>query len=100
QLARVARAEAVPVCAAAAALGGLAGAGLARLPAGIGTGPVPLAAATANARPAAVVVAGGVVAVVLFPGLRTVSPGTARLGRGRQAALAGFSRAGTDVALV
>jgi hypothetical protein len=98
QLARLTLAEAVPVCAAAAAVGGLAGVGLARLL--TGTGPVPLAAAVTSAWPAAAVVAVGAVAILLAPVLRTVTPGTARVRRGRQAALAGFSRAGTDVALV
>jgi len=98
QLARLALAEAVPVCVAAAAVGGLAGAALAR--GQTGTGPVPLSAAAASAWPAAVIVAVGAVIIVLVPVLRTVTPGTARVRRGRQAALAGFSRAGADVALV
>jgi hypothetical protein len=98
QLARLALAEAVPLCVVAAALGGLAGVGLAR--AGTGAGPVPLTAAVASAWPVAAVVAVGAVLILLAPVLRTVSPGTARVRRGRQAALAGFSRAGLDVALV
>ena len=98
QLARLALAEAVPVCLAAAAVGGLAGVALAR--AGAGTGPVPLAAAVTSAWPSAAVVAVGAVLILLAPVLRTVTPGTARVRRGRQAALAGFSRAGLDVALV
>jgi FtsX-like permease family len=98
QLTRLTLAEAVPLCVVAAAVGGLAGVVLAR--ARTGAGPVPLTAAVASAWPVAAVVAAGAVLILLAPVLRTVNPGTARVRRGRQAALAGFSRAGLDVALI
>jgi hypothetical protein len=50
-------------------------------------------------RPAAVI-AVLVIAVVVRPALRPVTPGTARLRRGRQAALATAARAGLDAALL
>ena len=37
---------------------------------------------------------------MVLPSLRTVTPGAARVSRGRQAAIAGAIRAGTDIALV
>jgi hypothetical protein len=98
QLTRLTLAEAVPLCLVAAAVGGLAGVALAK--AGTGAGPVPLTAAVASAWPIAAIIAAGAVLILLAPVLRTVNPGTARVRRGRQAALAGFSRAGLDVALV
>jgi FtsX-like permease family protein len=48
----------------------------------------------------AAVIAVLVIVVVVRPALRPVSPGTARLGRGRQAALATAARAGLDTALL
>jgi hypothetical protein len=49
--------------------------------------------------PAAVIVA-GVIIVVTWPVLRPVTPGAARLRRGRPAAAASAARAGLDVALI
>ena len=98
QLAGLALTEAVPVCVAAAAAGGLLGVWLAgRL---AGAGPVPLGAAARAAWPAAAIVAAGAMAIMMVPVVRTPSPGVARARRGRPAAIAGVTRAGTDVALV
>ena len=98
QLAGLALTEAVPVCVAAAAAGGLLGVWLAgRLG---GAGPVPLGAAVCAAWPAAAVVAAGAMAIMMVPVVQTPSPGVARARRGRPAAIAGITRAGTDVALV
>jgi hypothetical protein len=41
-----------------------------------------------------------VIIVVMWPAMRPVTPGAARLRRGRQAALAGAARAGLDAALI
>jgi len=49
--------------------------------------------------PAAVIVA-GVIIIVMWPALRPVTPGAARLRRGRQAVLATVARAGLDAALI
>jgi FtsX-like permease family protein len=93
QLIRLAAAEAVPLCLLCAAVGGVAGVGLADLLAGpVSVGwPAVLAAVTV-----------GVIALVilLVPVLSTVTPGTARARRGRQAAVAGVTRAGADLALI
>jgi hypothetical protein len=93
QLIRLAAAEAVPLCLLCAAVGGLAGAGLADLLAG------PVAAGQPAILAAAVVGAGALV-ILLVPVITTVTPGTARARRGRQAAVAGVTRAGADLALV
>jgi hypothetical protein len=79
QLVRLTAAEAVPLCVLAAAAGGAAGVLLARL----------LAVAGASA-----------LVIMLVPVLGTVTPGTARVRRGRQAAISGVTRAGADLALV
>ena len=98
QLAGLTLAEAVPVCVAAAAAGGLLGVWLAgRL---AGAGPVPPGAAARAAWPAAAIVAAGAMAIMMVPAVQTPSPGVARARRGRPAAIAGITRAGTDVALV
>ena len=98
QLAGLALTEAVPVCVAAAAAGGLLGIWLAgRL---AGAGPVPPGAAARAAWPAAAIVAAGAMAIMMVPAVQTPSPGVARARRGRPAAIAGITRAGTDVALV
>ncbi|HET9971060.1 MAG TPA: ABC transporter permease [Streptosporangiaceae bacterium] len=108
QLIRMSAAEAVPLCLLCAAAGGLAGTGLARLLAGPGSAgwdgagrdgagwdgagwPAVLAAA---------VVGAGALVILLLPVLSTVTPGTARARRGRQAAIAGVTRAGADLALI
>ena len=44
--------------------------------------------------------AAGAVVIMVVPALSTVTPGTARARRGRQAAISGLTRAGADVALV
>ena len=49
--------------------------------------------------PAAVIVA-GVIIIVMWPALRPVTPGAARLRRGRQAVLATTARAGLDAAQI
>jgi len=95
QLVRLAAAEAVPLCVLCAVAGALAGVGLARLLAGTGSAGVGWAAF----RVAAAVGAGALV-IMLVPVVSTVTPGTARARRGRQAAIAGVTRAGADLALV
>ena len=98
QLAGLALTEAVPVCVAAAAAGGLLGVWLAgRL---AGAGPVPPGAAARAAWPAAAIVAAGAMAIMMVPAGADPVPGVARARRGRPAAIAGITRAGTDVALV
>jgi hypothetical protein len=97
QLVRLTAVEAVPLCAAAAVAGGVAGVVLARLLAG--TGAIG-AGAAGDAWPAAAAVALGAIAIMVVPALTTVTPGTARARRGRQAAIAGITRAGGDLALV
>ncbi|HEX3193163.1 MAG TPA: FtsX-like permease family protein [Streptosporangiaceae bacterium] len=95
QLARLTAVEAAPVCVLSAAAGGLAGIGLARLLAGSGAAlfgwPAFWAAATVGA---------GAQVIMLVPVLSTVTPGAARARRGRQAAIAGVTRAGADLALI
>jgi hypothetical protein len=95
QLVRLAAAEAVPLCVLCAVAGALAGVGLARLLAGAGSAGV----GWAPFRVAAAVGAGALV-IMLVPVVSTVTPGTARARRGRQAAIAGVTRAGADLALV
>lgn len=93
QLIRMSAAEAVPLCLLCAAVGGLAGAGLADLLAGpVSAGWPAVLAATA--------VGAGALMILLVPVLSTVTPGTARARRGRQAAVAGVTRAGADFALI
>ena len=100
QLARLALAEALPLCVAAASAGGLVGLGLAWLLARPTTGAGSVAAALSSAWPATVVVAAGAVVIMLVPVLRPVTPGVARARRGRSAAIGGVLRAGGDVALI
>ena len=95
QLVRLSAAEAVPLCLLCAVAGALAGLGLARLlagndAAGVGWAPFEVAA----------VVAVGALVIMLVPVLSIVTPGTARARRGRQAAIAGVTRAGVDLALI
>jgi hypothetical protein len=92
QLVRMTTVEAIPLCVASAAAGGVLGVALARLLAG--TGP------TGSAWLAAGAVAAGAAVIMLVPALSTVAPGAARARRGRQAAISGISRAGADLALV
>ena len=95
QLVRLTAAEAIPLCLLSAAAGGVAGVLLARLLAGTGS--------VGDDWPAiavAAVVAAGAVVIMVVPALSTVTPGTARARRGRQAAISGLTKAGADVALV
>ena len=94
QLVRLTAAEAIPLCLLSAAAGGVAGVLLARLLAGTGGGDDWPAIAVAA------VVAAGAVVIMVVPALSTVTPGTARARRGRQAAISGLTKAGADVALV
>ena len=94
QLARLTAAEAIPLAVLASAAGAAAGVPLARLLAA--TGSVPFRAIW----PAAAAVAAGALVIMLVPALTTLSPGTARARRGRQATVSGVTRAGVDVALV
>ena len=95
QLVGLTAVEAAPLCVLSAAAGGLAGVGLARLLAGSG--------AALFGWPAfwgAAAVGAGALVIMLVPVLSTVTPGTARARRGRQAAIAGVTRAGADLALI
>jgi hypothetical protein len=106
QLAGWTAAELIPLCVFATAVGGLAGTRLAalladsgplraarlRLPGMWSAGPAPLWAV--------LVIAAGAVVLMLLPSLGKITPGAARVSRGRQAAIAGATRAGVDVALV
>jgi FtsX-like permease family len=108
QLTRLTAAEVIPLCAAATVAGGLAGVWLARLLADSG----PLRAArlrlpgtwfgSADLAPLWVVLAtvAGAVLLMLLPSLRKVTPGAARVSRGRQAAIASATREGADIALI
>jgi len=108
QLLRMTAAEAIPLCVLSSAVGGVIGVLLARLLASGGSGRPggPGGSGAAGIAPgtgawlAAVAVAAGAVVIMLVPALTTVSPGTARARRGRQAAVSGVTRAGADVALV
>ena len=95
QLVRLTAAEAIPLCLLSAAAGGVAGVLLARLLAGTG-----LAGDDWPAIAVAAVVAAGAVVIMVVPALSTVTPGTARARRGRQAAISSLTKAGADVALV
>ena len=95
QLVRLAAAEGVPLCLLCSAAGGLAGLALARLLTGNGSATVGWPAFWGAAT-----VGAGALVIMLVPVLSTVTPGTARARRGRQAAIAGVTRAGADLALV
>jgi hypothetical protein len=112
QLARLAIAEAVPLCVLSAAAGAAAGAWLASVlisipvtassaPSGQALAGQALAGrALGSAVLAGCAVALGALVIMLGPALSRVTPGAARARRGRQAAIAGISRAGTDLALI
>ncbi len=119
QLARLTAAEVIPLCAVAAAAGALAGLRLAGLlttagpmkAAGVklpgpaflldGSGPGSQAGTWVDAIAAALAVTVIAAAAMLWPVLRTGPAMTeARVRRGRQAAIAGATRAGADLALV
>ena len=93
QLLRMTAAEAVPLCLVAAAVGSLAGVLLAR-------GLASTAVSFGDAWPTGAAVGAGAIVIMLVPALGTVTPGTARARRGRQAAISGVSRAGADLALI
>jgi hypothetical protein len=95
QLVGLTAVEAAPLCVLSAAAGGLAGVGLARLLAGSGAALFGWAAFWGAAA-----VGAGALVIMLVPVLSTVTPGTARARRGRQAAIAGVTRAGADLALI
>jgi FtsX-like permease family protein len=98
QLVRLACVEAVPLCLLPAAAGAAAGiflaGGLVR------TGSRPASGTLTSALLAAIVVGVGALIIMLMPTLNKVTPGTTRARRGRQAVIAGVSRAGIDVALI
>jgi ABC-type antimicrobial peptide transport system permease subunit len=101
QLARLTAAEAIPLSVAAAAAGGVAGLLLAPLFTGSGpASPGGTGTAAGDAWPAAAAVALGAIVIMVVPALTTMTPGTARARRGRQAAISGLTRAGADIALV
>ena len=101
QLVRLTAAEAVPLGLIAAAAGGVLGVLLARLLARTGPSGVAVAAGWDWAAFwAAAAVAAGAAAILVLPALGTLAPGTARVRRGRQAAISGITRAGADLALV
>ncbi|MGH3191259.1 MAG: FtsX-like permease family protein, partial [Streptosporangiaceae bacterium] len=93
QLLRMTTAEAVPLCLVSAAVGGVLGVLLAK-------GLASTTWSAGDALPAAAAVAVGALIILLVPALSTVSPGTARVRRGRQAAISTVSRAGVDLALI
>lgn len=108
QLTRLTAAEVVPLCGVAAIVGGVAGIRLAQLLGGtlyaggvIGTGGIDAGAIGTwlDALGAAVAVAVLACAAMLTPVLRP-GPAAARVRRGRQAAIAGATRAGADLGLV
>ena len=101
QMIRLAAAEAVPLCALAAAAGWVTGVLLARLL--TGTGPEhaePLDPSGSGAWLAAAAVAAGALVIMLAPALSQLTPGTALTRRGRPSAVSGLTRAGADLALV
>jgi FtsX-like permease family len=104
QLIRLTAAEVVPLCGAAAIAGGVCGIWLAALLDGTlhsGATGIDTAAASTwlEALGAAAAIAVIAIVAMLFPVLRA-RPGTARVRRGRQAAIAAATRAGGDLALV
>jgi hypothetical protein len=107
QLTRLTAAEVVPLSACMALLGGVAGAWLARafgnaLDGGATYDAVSLRAAGTwlDAMAAAVVIALLAVGAILFPVLRRPGATASRVRRGRQATIAGATRAGADLALI
>ena len=108
QLTRLTTAEVIPLCAVATAAGALAGAWLAGRLADSGplrTVPLRLPGtwfSSAGLAPlwAVLAIASGAVLLMVLPSLRKVTPGAVRVSRGRQASIAGATRAGADVALV
>lgn len=102
QLARPTLAETVLLGGAAAAVGVLAGTRLAALLVAVtepGAG-ISLSGIPASAWWVALAVLALAAAVAVWPAVRPVAPGAARVRRGRQAWLAGIARAGADLALL
>jgi hypothetical protein len=97
QLARLTLTEATPLCTLAAAAGAAAGLWLART---LVHTTVPGSGTVGTAVVAGCAVAFGSLLIMLIPALSRVSPGAVRVRRGRQAAVAGISRAGADLALI
>jgi ABC-type antimicrobial peptide transport system permease subunit len=95
QLIRLAAAEAIPLCLVTAVAGAAAGMWLARL-----LVPGTSARLSGGVIEAALVVAVGSLLIMLGPTLSRLTPGAARVRRGRQAAVSTASRAGADVALI
>ena len=93
QLLRMTTAEAVPLCLVSSAAGGVLGVLLAK-------GLASTTWSVGEALPAAAAVAVGALVIMLVPALYTVTPGAARVRRGRQAAISTVSRAGVDLALI
>jgi FtsX-like permease family protein len=105
QLVRMTAAEAIPLCLLASVVGGVVGVLLARVMAAAGAGDQTGPAgdtwpALGGAAVIAALVAIGAIVIMLVPALSTVTPGTARARRGRQAAVSRVTRAGADLALV
>src|SRR6202044_3990789 len=105
QLARLAIAEAVPLCVLSAAAGAAAGAWLASVLISIPVtaSSAPSGQALAGRALGSAVLAGcavalGALVIMLGPALSRVTPGAARARRGRQAAIAGVTRGRTDPA--
>jgi hypothetical protein len=94
QLLRLTMAEAIPMALVSSAVGAVLGVLLARLLGGTGAIPV------TDVWPAAVAIAAGAIVIMAVPALNSVSVGTARARRGRQAAISGITRAGGDLALI
>ena len=94
QLIQMALAEAVPLCLLAGAAGGTCGVWLAGRIAAREAGTL------AGAWWAAAVVAAGAAVIMVAPAGLAPTPGTARIRRGRQAAIGALTRAGTDVAVL
>ena len=94
QLIRMAIAEAIPLCLLAGAAGVAAGVWLAGRIAERGSGTL------AGAWLAAAVVSAVAAVIMVAPAALAPTPGTARIRRGRQAAISAISRAGTDVAVI
>src|SRR5215468_2604089 len=108
QLTRLTAAEVIPSCGVVAAVGAIAGIWLARLLGNTlfsgttdATGVSPTATGTwLDALAAAVIVAVVAIGAMLFPVLRPGTTTASRVRRGRQAAIAGATRAGADLGLV
>ena len=97
QLARLAVTEAAPLCVLSGGGGAAAGGWLARA---LVHTTVSWSGTAGSAVAAGCAVALGALVIMLVPVLSRVTPGAVRARRGRQAAIAGISRAGTDLAMI